>query len=816
MSAGCRFMLLVIWTCSFLVRTEVRGDGPSQKHQPAPRATTPEKRDSSGDCLPLGAIARLGTVRLRSHGLIASIVFSPDGKSIAAVDMTGMNVGVWDTASGRTLNTFHGNKNRGEGGWPKVTFTADGRSVASVDVAGRVRRWDLATGKKRADLDDNLQSIAAAFSLDGKIVALAGKEEIRFVDVETGNLAQKIELQEKSSVHITFSPDGRYLAMGDGGSIRIWEAASGKERHHLQCEHISWPHDLCPFGFTPDGKILAGLRTEGPGLLSGESTVHLWKVSTGNVIRALKHPASIRSMAVCPKGKFIATVDDNQLTRLWDLASGKEVRRWKGEGPVVFSPDGKTLASGIRGYAIRLWDVVTGKETGPVQGPTSGVSALAFSPDGVILAWGSTGMVRLWDVAAGRDLPKVWKHDDFTLSLHFSGSGKILISTSNVDDEDTIRLWEAFAGKEMHRLHHDHDVVAAFFSADGRTLVSGCHDNQVRFWNVSTGKKTRELPGLPKELTEDPVAPVALSADGTTMAATAEGGTIRLWHALSGDVIGDLTIRDEKRVVAAAFSPDGKVLALGRHPMESEWEGTIELWEVATRREVGRLLGHWGAIESLAFSPDGRLLASGSADTTGLIWSLPTALQSAQATELDGKKLDELWNDLGNLKDAARAYRAAWTFILSPSLSVPFFKERLAPVVPFDAKRIRSWIGDLASDQFAVREKAMTELANLHELAEPALKMALTGEPSLDLRRRLELLLSRLEKPIPTATALRALRATAVLEQIATPASCALLERLALGTPEATLTKEAKASLDRLARRSATKPVNESTGKPSR
>jgi hypothetical protein len=105
---------------------------------------------------------------------------------------------------------------------------------------------------------------------------------------------------------------------------------------------------------------------------------------------------------------------------------------------------------------------------------------------------------------------------------------------------------------------------------------------------------------------------------------------------------------------------------------------------------------------------------------------------------------------------------------------------------------------DLDSDQFAVRAKATTELEQWSELAEAALRKALADQPSLEVRRRVQLLLERLDGPITSPERLRAMRAVEVLEHIDTPEARRLLEQLARGAPAALLTKEAKASLGRL------------------
>jgi hypothetical protein len=122
-----------------------------------------------------------------------------------------------------------------------------------------------------------------------------------------------------------------------------------------------------------------------------------------------------------------------------------------------------------------------------------------------------------------------------------------------------------------------------------------------------------------------------------------------------------------------------------------------------------------------------------------------------------------------------------------------------------DAKDIARQIAELDDERFAVRDKASAELAKLGDLAEPALRKMLEGKPSLEVRRRIQAILEGLHRAL-SAEQLREVRAVEVLEQIGTPSAQTVLSALAEGTAGARLTREAKASLERLAKRSASQP----------
>jgi hypothetical protein len=164
---------------------------------------------------------------------------------------------------------------------------------------------------------------------------------------------------------------------------------------------------------------------------------------------------------------------------------------------------------------------------------------------------------------------------------------------------------------------------------------------------------------------------------------------------------------------------------------------------------------------------------------------------------LSPSTLQAHWDALAG-PDAAKAYRAIWTLAAAPEESVAFLKNRLARVGP--AKEVDRLIADLDSPRFQTREQAMRDLEKLGPDAEAGLRRALDQKPpSLEVRRRLERLLQKLEL---SSGWVRSLRAIQVLEYSATPEARKVLQSLAQGAPGSRLTREANASLARLAKRS--------------
>jgi hypothetical protein len=303
-------------------------------------------------------------------------------------------------------------------------------------------------------------------------------------------------------------------------------------------------------------------------------------------------------------------------------------------------------------------------------------------------------------------------------------------------------------------------IKALAFSPDGKTIAAGgsAYDNSrllgnVAFWDVETKKLRQQLWG-----------------DGT------------LIHAI-------------------AYSPDGRMLVTGGI------DRTIRLWELASGKERRRFGGDCGQVQAVAFSPTGQSVASGHQDGAAFVWDVTGRASDGRPVQaaLSQKDLESRWDELAS-DNAATAYQAICTLVRYPKQALPLLSERLPSSPAADGQRIARLIADLDSEKFEAREKAAKELGSLGDLAVPALRLTTAGEPSAETRRRVDRILAdtKVQEGIITSLDyLRALRALEILERIGTPESRQALNELAKGAQAATLTREAKASLERLKKRTS-------------
>jgi WD40 repeat protein len=789
---------------------------------------------AADDPLPDGAVARIGTLRLRHVGGVVNVAFAPDGKSLASCGNDGL-VRLWDVTTGQEIRRFEGNKGTPEG----LAFSPDGKTILSAGTDKLARLWDVATGKQRLAFLGHTGSVnAVAFSPDGKTVATKGHDaSARLWDAATGKELHKFDVAEDPGTsNVAFTPDGKGLAVvGRGNDLVIFDTATGKETRRFAGRESF----VTSLHFSPDGKVLASAGSEGLG--------KLWDVATGKEFRQLRgHDDTVAAVRFGPDGKTVATCGVDQTVRLWDAATGKERWRMMGHTAVIseiaYSPDGKVLASAGWDQTIRLWDAATGKELPQSAGPGP-IACAALSSDGKLLVTAHKGdALHLWDPATGKPLARdrlAFAGPVVTVALSADGR---LIAAANVAGD--FAVWEAATGKKRFTVEAGKFASAPtsvlVFTPDGKALAV-VHDGGgtgIDLLDAATGKRLRSIPVLVKgqdgtsSKTPFPPTKVAFAPDGQTFFSASITDGVSVHESATGKELRRLNSGREHTFSDVAFSPDGRTIATSRlwgavrlwetatgaqrcliGPKLESWSSVaaapdgrllaaggaeshaVRVWQLPTGQELGTFRGHGGPVTALAFCAGGKLM-SVNADGTALIWD--TSKLKREPKEKPGKiDAEAAWAGLAD-GDGTKAFEWIVRLSESPGAAVALLRERLKLGADPDARRIEQLMAQLDDDEFDRRELAMRELEKLGTRVEGALRKAVKSSASAEVVRRAGDLLKKIEDRATSGERLRESRALEVLEGLGTPEARKLLEELAAGAPDAALTREARASLGRL------------------
>ena len=337
---------------------------------------------------------------------------------------------------------------------------------------------------------------------------------------------------------------------------------------------------------------------DGQWLVSGSSdlTIKIWR-SDGAFVRSLAIPYDINhqlfdvlSVAISPDSTLIAagvqqTIGGSQFTsavQIWRISDGQLVQTFTGYAggdstntgvtSVAFSPDGQYLATGSKDQSVKVWRMSNGTLVSSRSDHTQQVNAVAFSPDGQWLASASNDrtakLYRTSDWGLERTLTG---HGDFVFSLAFS-PGSATVATGSWDQ--TVRIWRVTDGGLLYSMPHGSGVLAVAFSPDGKTLASGAYDHSIKLWDPKRG------------------------------------------------VLVDTLLGHNASVLTLAFAPDSRMLASG------SWypEFAIKLWWPPSQRASAfappPVTNHSSSINELIFTANGRLISGG--DTTARFWDTLT------------------------------------------------------------------------------------------------------------------------------------------------------------------------------------------------
>jgi RNA polymerase sigma factor (sigma-70 family) len=614
-----------------------------------PNASRPAT-DAPEEQLPRGAVAQLGTTKLRHGGAVTFAAYRLNGKRLLTAGKDG-TIRLWDLATGKEVRRFD---------WP------DGPQGNKNEEAEAGTFWK----SQQQTVEEIGLSRRFALSANGELVAASLGGVVRVWETASGKSRRTFQTGEKRLIQLAFAADGKslYTLAPGGHGAAVWEVTTGRR---LRRSPGKLAVNFYPVGgvneiedqyalVSPGWKYLAYLRRD----TSANRWIHLMDLATGKELSRIDAGAFGGPQGFCFSADGRALVWDHMKGRgivVSDVVTGKELRRLGGHGPryrdtpfdpaaaIACSPDGKKIAVCRWSHTIELWDLASGKRTDPVGKPTRtqareyvldslGVrapSALAFSRDGTKLVSSLGGAaVRQFHTDTGREIPGPGNGHRAPVSvLALSADGKSLCTWR---PGDPARCWDWRIGKGRSQPGIPANATHAVFAGGGRFAFAV--GEQITLGG-SAGKKTWKIP----DGRRPPLAALALSPDGNLVATQTIGtDEVHLWDAdgkprqtlgrADGPAFWGPGVTEATGVVTQdlVFSPDGRFLA-GAGPRRQ-----LCLWDVTTGSLLWMLPGEAGqAIERFAFSPNGNVLAAINADRTITLFEAWTGAERARLGEAD-------------------------------------------------------------------------------------------------------------------------------------------------------------------------------------
>jgi WD40 repeat protein len=641
----------------------------------------------------LSSAQQLETVIQKGHELaVLAVAVSPDSNYVATASRD-KSAKLWEVHTGREVRSFLGH----QASVTSVEFSSDGKYLVTGSNDKTARIWSVASGKMIAVMPS--QDYITDVAIDPKLRFIlfvgfndvGGGGDLVVCDYKTQAVIQKIEVSPDkglgSGVDLAFSPDGKWLAVGeDNRIVNVYETSAWQK-----IKTLAYPDGFCGgcgtrVEFSRDGKFLfvaeqngalkkyevpsytiqhtyqeeiddlTGLAVSADGkrvALSTETTVRVWDAGTGKLLATRQaEDGKFNEVTFSPSGETLMISADNNTASSWDYNGNKDAQVFTGflnqrdAGGLLYDPnsywqsniaryvrfknyllisnDGKSLIKGKFDRKVKRWDIATGKTIMDFTGHKKAVLCYDLSKDGKkLLTGGGDGKIMLWDVASGDSLQSIEVYREPVFDIHFSADENKVLSSSW---DGTMRIHDLQSGKLLTYIEMNNgSAYSLVYHPSELYAFTARLNNALEMWELDTKSVVRNFVGH-----TDIVSAIRLSKDNNVLLSSSWDGTIRLWNVGTGLMTKKL--KDHQGAVhTAIFSPDEtQIVSAGADRL-------IRVWDAATGKIVRTFEGHQAEVTSLLFSPDQKMLISHSVDGVTKFWDLNTGKEFFEHIHLGDK-----------------------------------------------------------------------------------------------------------------------------------------------------------------------------------
>jgi RNA polymerase sigma factor (sigma-70 family) len=617
------------------------------KDPPSKTPATAEVAIDDGFPLPAGAVRRFGNRQLRHTGGIAAATISPDGKLLATASREG--VVVWDLKSLSAKRSFpqiwfNHNTVYARGGQLQFLPDCKGLLVGLRPVEGNIwpegnivdlaQVWDVETGKKRFGISGRTDFYSATWLTAGgkecAVVANTGVDtELRFFDVRDGKPLRTVKAPHLGNPP-WIGPGGNVIAVQgqDGPNGSVLDVATGKEL-------FGFPEQPSQIAFSRDGKLCVWVGRAG--------VVHVQDLEAKKERFTFEHPEKDKPgpMAVSADNKTLYFSSNHGRLFRWDLVNntkgpdfGNRHNFWSLTA-LVLDPEETTLYSTAADHLVKRWDLKTGNELPLPTGYTTHISQVVAADGKHLILTDHEGQVDYWDLATGKRTKQLQaSHLGGINCLVESADGRWLAGGRTSQD---VRLFDLSTGKVVRDMYLGDNSDARWgdlvervkFDAAGQVLFSTSRKTGLTAWEIPAGKKIWNVPATGPLLSVDP--------KGRWLATSRDYGDNppvqwSLLNAKNGELVARIDVEiadvrvDGQVYQSTPYLNDIAWLPDGSRLVTVHYDGTIRVWDPETRKEVLRLIGGklGVATTGLGVSADGRWIAVSGSDRSVTVWELAT------------------------------------------------------------------------------------------------------------------------------------------------------------------------------------------------